>query len=280
MNIGIVGLGLIGGSLARAVKQAGYFVLGADISRPVLCKARLLEIVDDELTRKNLPSCGVVLLGLYPKDTLAWLADNAPFISKEAVVMDTCGVKRAVCAKAWAIAAQYGFSFVGGHPMEGAAKIGFDYSSGAMFKKASMILCPDKDLTIERMKLLKDVLDAAGFGRYEITTPERHDEIIALTSQMAHVVSSAFVKSPLAPAHRGFSAGSFRDMTRVAYLNEVMWTELFMDNGDNLLGEMDGLIARLNEYRDALAANDSEKLRALLREGREAKTMIDREARR
>lgn len=280
MNIGIVGLGLIGGSLARAVKQAGYHVLGADINRPVLLKARLLEIVDDELTHDNLSSCGVILLGLYPGVTLSWLMENAPYIAPDAVVMDTCGVKRAVCEKAWDIAAKYGFSFVGGHPMEGAAKIGFDYSSGTMFKKASMILCPAKDLTIERMKTLKDVLDAAGFGRYEITTPEHHDEMIALTSQLAHVVSSAFVKAPLSAFHKGYSAGSFRDMTRVAYLNEAMWTELFMDNRDNLTRELDGLIERLALYRDAVRDGECEKLNALLKEGRETKTMIDREDRR
>lgn len=280
MNVGIVGLGLIGGSLARAVKQAGFSVLGADIQKQVLLKARLLEIIDGELNRENISSCGVILLGLYPKTTLAWLEENAPYIDREAVVMDTCGVKRDVCEKAWQIAREHSFTFVGGHPMEGAAKIGFDHSSGTMFKKASMILCPDKELTIERMKKLKDVLDAAGFGRYEITTPEHHDQMIALTSQLAHVVSGAFVKSPLAIMHKGYSAGSFRDMTRVAFLNEGMWTELFLCNRDNLSAELDGLIGRLSEYRDALKANDADKLCALLKRGRETKEQLDREDRR
>lgn len=280
MNVGIVGLGLIGGSLARAVHQAGYAVYGADTNRPVLLKARLMEIIDGELTDEALSSCGVVLLGLYPAATIEWLKQHAPLIQKDAVVMDTCGVKRAVCADAWAIAREHGFTFVGGHPMEGAAKIGFDFSSGTMFKRASMILCPGPELTIERMKQLKDVLDAAGFGRYEITTPEHHDEMIALTSQLAHAVSGAFVRAPLAKEHKGYSAGSFRDMTRVAYLNAPMWAELFMDNRDNLLSEIDGLLSRLTEYRDALNARDVPALKSLLQAGSDKKERIDREDRR
>ena len=274
--VGIVGLGLIGGSLARAVKQAGYTVYGADIARPVLLKARLLEIVDEELTDGRLPECPVVLLGLYPGATVAWLREHGPALAG-AVVMDTCGVKRAVCYPAWEIADQYGFTFIGGHPMEGAAKIGFDHSDPALFRRASMILCPRDDLRLEDMKRLKDVLDAAGFGRYEMTTPEHHDEMIALTSQLAHVVSSAYVKAPNCLRHRGYSAGSLRDMTRVAYLNETMWTELFLDNRENLLNELDGLIGHLREYRDAIGAGDEAGLRALLAAGREIKERMSGE---
>ena len=277
MKVGIVGLGLIGGSLARAVKQAGYTVYGTDIERTVLLKARLMEIVDEELTDENLSECQIVLLGIYPAATVEWLKEHAAHLSPDVVVMDTCGVKRAVCYPAWDVADQYGFTFVGGHPMEGAAKIGFDHSDPAMFRKASMILCPRDDITLERMKQLKDVLDAAGFGHYEMTTPEHHDEMIALTSQLAHVVSSAYVMAPNCLKHRGYSAGSLRDLTRVAYLNETMWTELFLDNRENLLSELERLIAQLNEYREALALADAAALKALLRHGRELKERMDRE---
>ena len=275
MAVGIVGLGLIGGSMARAVKQAGYTIYGADINRTVLLKARLLEIVDQELTDDNLRDCSVVILGLYPATTLDWLREHAAIISPETVVMDTCGVKGAVCHEAWAIAKAHGFTFVGGHPMEGVAKIGFDYSDSGMFRKASMILCPDEDVTLEQMKRLKDVLDAAGFGRYEMTTPEHHDEMIALTSQLPHVLSSAFVMAPNCLRHRGYSAGSLRDMTRVAYLNEKMWTELFIDNREPLLSELNGLIDRLQIYRDALEREDAAGLCRLLARGREIKERMD-----
>ena len=276
-TVGIVGLGLIGGSLARAVKQAGYTVYGADIDRSVLLKAQLMEIVDRELTDDRLHECPVILLGIYPGATVKWLDEHGPLLAPGTVVMDTCGVKRAVCYPAWEIAARDGFTFVGGHPMEGAAKIGFDHSDSGMFRKASMILCPREDVTIEDMKRLKDVLDAAGFGRYEMTTPEHHDEMIALTSQLAHVVSSAYVMAPNCLKHRGYSAGSLRDMTRVAYLNETMWTELFLDNREPLLKELDGLIGHLGAFRDALENSDAAALKALLASGRVIKERMDTE---
>ena len=273
--VGIVGLGLIGGSLARAVKKAGFTVYGMDIDRAVLLKARMLEIVDDELTDDRLPGCDVILLGIYPGATVEWLRAHAPHLARETVVMDTCGVKRAVCYPAWDIAREYGFTFVGGHPMEGAAKIGFDHSDDAMFRKASMILCPHPETMLEPMKRLKDVLDAAGFGRYVMTTPEHHDAMIALTSQLPHVISSAFAMAPGCLQHQGYSAGSLRDMTRVAYLNEVMWTELFLDNRENLLQELNGLLERLAGFRDALQENDADQLRALLKKGRDCKVQMD-----
>ena len=275
--VGVVGLGLIGGSMARAVKKAGYQVYGADIDRSVLLKAQLLEIVDQELTDANMQECTVIILGIYPRATVEWLEKQGQYIHRDTIVMDTCGVKRAVCEPAWAIAERYGFTFVGGHPMEGAAKIGFDHSDSGMFRKASMILCPKDDITLEKMKQLKDVLDSAGFGHYEMTTPEHHDEMIALTSQLAHVVSSAFVMAPNCLNHRGYSAGSLRDMTRVAYLNETMWSELFMENGDYLLPELDGLIRHLQDYREALDNRDETALKAMLAHGREIKERMDSE---
>ncbi len=275
MAVGIVGLGLIGGSMARAVKRAGHQVYGTDIDRTVVMKAKLLEIVDQELTDENMADCEVIILGIYPGATLEWLEAHGPRIPRGTVVMDTCGVKRAVCAPAWEIAAKYGFTFVGGHPMEGAAKIGFDHSDPGMFNRASMILCPNEDIEIEQMKRLKDVLDSAGFGRYEMTTPEHHDEMIALTSQLAHVVSSAFVMSPNCLRHQGYSAGSLRDMTRVAYLNENMWAELFLDNPDYLVKELDGLIERLQAYRDTISSGDRKALTAMLLHGKTIKERMN-----
>jgi prephenate dehydrogenase len=276
MNIGVVGLGLIGGSLAKAIKAGtSHTVLGLDISEPVVCKAKLLEAIDAKLTEENLPGCEILILALYPRDTLTYLRQNAARIAKNAIVVDCCGVKRAVCEEAWKIAEQHGFTFIGGHPMEGAAKIGFNHSESGMFKNATMIFSPYKDVDIETMKKLKDVFDAIGFTRYEIASPEKHDRIIGYTSQLAHVLSNAYVKLPEAEEHKGFSAGSFRDMTRVSYLNEVMWAELFMENRENLERDIDQLILELQKYRDAIGAGDEARLRQLLKEGRECKERID-----
>lgn len=277
MTIGIVGLGLIGGSLARAIKaNTPHTVLGVDLSRPVIYRAKLLEVIDDELEEQQIGQCDIIILALYPRDTVQWVADHAEVIKKDAVVVDCAGVKTAVCSPCWELAEKNGFTFIGGHPMEGVAKLGFENSRRDMFVGASMILVPHKDISIETMKRLKDVFDAVGFTRYEIATPEQHDRIIALTSQLAHVVSSAYVKSPAAAEHRGFSAGSFRDMTRVAFLNEKMWAELFMLNRDNLADEIDALTERLGQYSAAIRSGDEEGLAQLLKEGRECKTQLDK----
>ena len=280
MKIGIVGLGLIGGSLARAIKaNTAHTVWGTDLQRPVVYRAKLLEVIDEELTEDRVGSCDIVILALYPRDTVEWVRTHAGVVQKGAVVVDCAGVKQAVCSPCWALAEQNGFTFIGGHPMEGVAKLGFENSRRDMFVNASMILVPHKDLDIEAMKRVKDVFDAIGFTRYEIATPEKHDRIIALTSQLAHVVSSAYVKSPTAQEHRGFSAGSFRDLTRVAFLNEKMWAELFLLNREDLHQEIQGMIERLREYDGALTAGDEARMAELLQEGREVKAELDREDR-
>ncbi len=276
MNVGVIGLGLIGGSLAKAIKgNTAHKVLGLDKNQSVIYKAKLLEAIDAELKIEDLKTCDIVILAIYPNATVEFIEQNASKFKKDAVVVDCCGVKGSICDRAWAAAQENGFTFIGGHPMEGIEKSGFEHSKKTMFKNASMIFVPDRDIDIETMKKLKDVFDAIGFGRYEIASPEKHDRIIAYTSQLAHVLSSAYVKSPTAEEHRGFSAGSFRDMTRVAYLNENMWTELFMQNREPLADEIDALTERLKEYSAAIREGDEKTLKELLREGRERKTLVD-----
>lgn len=189
--------------------------------------------------------------------------------------MDTCGTKRAVCAAGFALAEAHGFTFVGGHPMAGTQFSGIKYSRAELFKGASMILVPPHLDDMSFLTELKGLFLPLGFGKVTVTTPEKHDAIIAFTSQLAHIVSSAYIKSDTAALHHGFSAGSYRDMTRVATLNDAMWTELFLENRDNLLHELDSIIAALTDYRNALEANDAERLAALLRAGAADKNRID-----
>lgn len=276
MKIAVIGLGLIGGSLAKALKsRTGHTVLGHDAGETVLCRAQLTGAVDARLDEEGLSGCDVVILALYPRDALTVLRQIARGIRPGAAVLDTCGVKRAVVPAAQKIAQENGFYFVGAHPMAGIERTGFDYSRQSLFENASMILTPCSDTPIELLGRLKALSLEMGFSHVEITTPERHDRVIAYTSQLAHVVSSAYVQSPAALEHRGFSAGSYRDMTRVATLNEGMWTELFLDNADCLSQELDALIQRLQRFREAIRSNNAEQLCALLRAGREQKAMAD-----
>lgn len=272
MNIGIVGLGLIGGSMAKAVKaRTAHTVWGADLDRETLSLARMCGAMDGPLTEENLPACDLILVALRPGATLDWVLAHADQIAKSAILVDLCGVKRAVVSVLSPLAAERGFAYIGGHPMAGRERSGFVSATDDLFAGASMILTPDTRTDMALLETLKAFFLDVGFASLTFTTPEEHDRIIAYTSQLAHITSSSYIKSPEAQRRRGFSAGSFRDMTRVARLDEDMWTELFLDDADFLTEEVELLIGHLCEYRDALKSRDAETLRALLRDGREKK---------
>jgi len=276
MKVGIVGLGLIGGSIAKAVRQnTEHEVFGTDLQEQVILKAQLLEAIDGRLTDEVLRECDYVILAVYPGAAVDFVKAHKDDFKKDSVVIDCCGVKEAVCAEIRPVAAAHGFVYVGGHPMAGIEHSGFEYSQKSLFKNASMILTPQTDMSIREMERLKKFWLSLGFNHVQLSTPEEHDRLIAFTSQLAHVISSAYIKSPAAEKHKGFSAGSYKDLSRVAKLNEVMWTELFLLNRKNLVAEIDGMILRLQEYRDAINDGREKDLRNLLREGTERKVLID-----
>ena len=276
MTVGIIGLGLIGGSMAKAYKEnSGATVLAADRDSTIVEYARLQGAVDGELTADTIPSCDLILIALYPRAAMEYLKNTAHLIAKEALVIDLCGTKRTICEAGFALAEQHGFTFVGGHPMAGLHHSGFKYARGNLFHGASMVLVPPTFDDIFLLDRVKKALAPAGFGRMTVTTADQHDEMIAFTSQLAHVVSNAYVKSPTARSHKGFSAGSYKDLTRVARLNEEMWSELFVENKEHLVSELNTLIASLTEYRDAIRDGNTDATRSLLKDGREAKESID-----
>ena len=278
MNIAVIGLGLIGGSMAKTIKKImpQHTILGGDVNSQVIRKAKLLEAIDAELTPERLAICDMVFVATWPQTAIDYVKENAHLIRKEATVIDLCGVKRAVCEPLFKVAEENGFLFVGGHPMAGIEYSGFDHATAALFQNASMILTPPPGVSIQVLAELKHFFRELGFAKVVMTTPEDHDRVIGYTSQLAHVVSSAYVKSPEAMEHHGFSAGSFKDMTRVARLSPQMWTELFMFNREPLLSELDALIAHLNEYREALVNADAKGMQQLLQEGTERKEIVDR----
>lgn len=272
MKIAIIGLGLIGGSIAKAIKDnTDHTVYGADIQQSVVLRAKLIDAIDDELDDNKLSECDLVIIALYPEDTVKFISDKAGIIRKGSVVIDCGGVKRCICAPANRLAEENGFTFIGGHPMAGVERSGFESSFGMLFNNASMILAPSPEIDIDTLHRVKEFFLSIGFGSITIVTPEKHDRVIAYTSQLAHVLSSSYIKSPTATEHHGMSAGSFKDMTRVATLNPKMWSELFIENKDNLVGEIDTLISHLQEYRDAINDGDSEKISALLEDGAQKK---------
>ncbi len=273
MNIGIVGLGLIGGSMARAIKRsgAGHTVYACNRSKAPLEAALGEGVVDAVLTDETLPLCDLVLVALYPRSTVDYVLEHAPLFSLDTAVVDLCGVKGAVCPECFEAAREHGFAFIGGHPMAGREISGFSASQEELFDGASMILVPPEDVDPDLMSSLHDFFLSLGFGRITVSTMERHDRVIAYTSQLAHVVSNAYVQSETSAMHGGFSAGSFKDLTRVARLKVDMWTELFLDNRDALSCELRGLIDRLSAFESAISSGDAETLAVMLERGVEMK---------
>ena len=259
MNVAIVGLGLIGGSMAKSIKnRTGHTVWGADLNGETMTMARMCGAIDAPLTDENLPRAELILVAIRPGAAVEWVRQHAHLIDKSAILVDLCGVKRVVVEAIAPIA-------------EGRERGGFTASIEDLYVGASMILTPDRRTDMQLLETLKAFFLDLGFAGLTFSTPAEHDRIIAFTSQLAHIVSSAYVKSPEAQRRRGFSAGSFQDMTRVARLDEDMWTELFLDDEDFLTGELDELIGHLTDYRDALRAKDARRLHDLLKEGRELK---------
>ena len=275
MTVGILGLGLIGGSLARAYALAGHTVYAADSDSQMLSFAQLAGAVDAPMTPENIPECNLILLAIYPEGCVRWLVENARHISENALVIDCCGVKERVCNACFPLAQSRGFTFIGGHPMAGTQFSGFKYSRANLFEGAPMVLVPPRFDDISLLERAKDALAPCGFGSFSVTTAAEHDRMIDFTSQMPHIISNAFIKSPTAAAHKGFSAGSYRDLTRVAWLNPQMWAELFLENKDFVLEELDFYIQSLSAYREAIADGSSDRLIALLDEGKRRKEEVD-----
>ena len=275
MNIAIIGLGLIGGSLARTIKlHTEHTVYGCDLNPQTIQQAFLMGAIDAELTDESLRTCDMVLVSLYPGAIVQWVKAHAADFKPDCLVIDCGGVKQQICEALTPLARAGDWHFLGGHPMAGREHSGFRYAKDDLFDNASMILCTDGNDDPELLQTARDFFLDLGFRRVQFTSPKTHDEMIAYTSQLAHIVSSAYVKCPLADKHRGFSAGSFADMTRVAKLNEAMWTELFFDNREALLPVVEDLVQRVTEYRDALRDNDRDGMMKLLREGRETKERL------
>ena len=282
---GIVGLGLIGGSFARGYAQAGVRVLAWDPDEDVMVAASM-GTVSGELNDETLGECDIIVLACYPEACIEWLEAHAQALAEATdtqaimgpVVIDTVGIKGIVCERAFNLARENGFYFVGAHPMAGTQFSGYAHSRADLFEGAPLVLVPpavNDSLKLELLSQVREMVRPLGFGKFSVTSAEEHDHVIAFTSQLAHVVSNAYVKSPTAQEHHGFSAGSYRDLTRVAHLNASMWAELMTDNAQYLSQELTYLIDSLAAYRDALEKKDEGQLEELLAEGDRIKRALD-----
>lgn len=267
MIVTVVGLGLIGGSLCKTIKKhTDYTVYGVDINKETVEMAVSQGAIDAETD--DLSLADITIISLYPTVTIDYIKKNASKFKKGSIVIDTCGIKKAIVDAVTPVLAENDVTFIGVHPMAGREFSGFEYSQDNLFDSASFIITPTEATPQAKLNLIIDFAYAINFKKVVTATPEEHDDIIAFTSQLAHVVSNAYIKSPTHQRQLGFSAGSFLDLTRVAKLNEEMWTPLFMLNKEPLCREIKCIIERLNEYLDAIEQDDSERLKQLLRDGR------------
>lgn len=274
-NIGIVGLGLIGASLAMAIKQnTEHNVYGLDINEQTMHRALEEGSIDGVL--EDYGALDLLIVALFPQAAVELILDKVEQMKPGSIVMDICGVKKSVVTQVAQVCKSHKVEFIGGHPMAGRERWGYENATATLFNGASMILTPifTDSWALERVQQL---CSAVGFGRIVFTDPESHDKMIGYTSQLAHILSSAYIKNPLCMNYKGYTGGSFQDLTRVARLNPVMWSELFLLNRQNLLDDLDILIASLQEYRHAIEENDAQRLTQLLADGSRIKEALNEE---
>ena len=268
MKIAIIGLGLIGGSLAKCIKKyTDYTVCGIDISGTTRAAALAEEAIDTVIEPEALCSCDLSIVALHPNETIEFILEHKNDFKPDSIVIDCCGVKQAIVEAVEQPLSECGVRYLGCHPMAGREFSGFAYSLDNLFEKASFIMTPTDNTKMSAIKEISSFAYKIGFAKCVVSSPSEHDEIIAFTSQLAHVVSSAYIKSPILDKRAGFSAGSFKDLTRVAYLNADMWTTLFLMNSRALTDELDCMIKNLSDYRKCIAEGDAETLHRLLEEG-------------
>ena len=274
-NIGIVGLGLIGASLAMAIKQnTEHHGYGLDIHEQTMHRALEEGSIDGVL--EDYGALDLLIVALFPQAAVELILDKVEQMKPGSIVMDICGVKKSVVTQVAQVCKSHKVEFIGGHPMAGRERWGYENATATLFNGASMILTPifTDSWALERVQQL---CNAVGFGRIVFTDPESHDKMIGYTSQLAHILSSAYIKNPLCMNYKGYTGGSFQDLTRVARLNPVMWSELFLLNRQNLLDDLDILIASLQEYRHAIEENDAQRLTQLLADGSRIKEALNEE---
>ncbi|MED9970042.1 MAG: prephenate dehydrogenase/arogenate dehydrogenase family protein [Ruminococcus sp.] len=274
MNIVIIGLGIIGGSFCKAFKlYTDHHIIGINRTPEVAEQALREGAIDEIGTADSLQKADVVFLCMYPQACIDYIEKHGSKIKNGAIVTDSSGIKRAICPKLKELSLKYGFVFVGSHPMAGKEKNGFAVSEAELYKGASFIITPC-GADQKHVDVLAELALSIGFGQIKITTPEEHDRMIAFTSQLPHVLACAYVMSPSCKNHKGFSAGSYRDVSRVANINSKLWSELFLENREPLIDELDILVENIGKIVEAVKENDKEKLTALLEEGHKIKQLL------
>lgn len=269
MKVLVVGLGLIGGSVAKSLKKhTDWCVLGSDTNEQSLKDALQLKAIDGIWEQGTSCDADLTVICMTPSVVVSFLEKNAKHLKPDSVVTDVCGIKQWVVEKCDKICNDNSLHFIGGHPMAGKERSGFKNSDENLFNRASYILTPIDSTAPKALEVAESYIKALNAAKITVATPEHHDRMIAFTSQMPHIIAGSYVKSPSCLSRKGFSAGSFKDVSRVATVDENLWAELFMKNKDSLLPELNCMIEKMQIYKNALENEDIESLKNTIRLGR------------
>lgn len=274
MNIAVAGLGIIGGSYCKAFKKyTNHRIIGINRTQSTAQKALDVGAIDEIGSPETLCKADLIILAMYPQADVDFIREYGKYIKKGTVVTDASGIKRAICPQLVSLSQEFGFVFLGSHPMAGKETNGFDVSDADLYKGASYIITPC-EAEQKYVDMLSKLAKSIGFATIKVTTPEEHDRMIAFTSQLPHVLACSYVLSPCCPNHNGFSAGSYRDVSRVANINSKLWSELFLENKEPLVEELDILIENITKIIDAIKSEDKQALADLLEQGHKVKEML------
>lgn len=266
MNILIVGLGVIGGSYAMALKAAGYEdIYGIDSNLETLRKAKELGLIKEGYVegKEIVGQSDLIIISLYPRLVKNFIEKNKDYLKRGAIITDATGIKEHFVDDILSILPE-GIDFIFGHPMAGREKKGIDYASKEVFKGANYLITVTDRNKEENIKLLESIIYDMGFKNIKRINPKYHDKIIAFTSQLPHAIAVALINSDEEGRDTGsFIGDSYRDLTRIANINEDLWSELFLGNKKNLLESIDNFLVELNNIRNSIVNEEEEELKSL-----------------
>lgn len=259
----------MGGSIAKALKKTNkYYVIGYNRTEEITKRALSDGAIDEIWDGVSPIDADITVLAVNPNVAFKLLETLPSLLKKGSILTDICGVKAEIVKMGEAVCKEKGIFFIGGHPMAGRERNGYDYSTEDLFFNRSYIFTETANSDKETLNKLSQLALDIGCSDVTITSPEYHDKMIAYTSQIPHILAGAYMNSPTSATHKGYSAGSYHDVSRVASVDENLWSQLFLSNKDNLLYEIDILIRNLQDYKEAVARNDQNRLSGIIKTGR------------
>lgn len=265
-NFTIVGLGLIGGSFAKSIKNKLKYknLWAVDIDRDILNQAVSEGVIDEGFTDPKYPleNSDIVILCTYPNITTDFLKINMPYFKQNSIVTDTTGIKNKIITEIRSFI-RNDINFIGGHPMCGKESIGYGYSSDSMFINGQYILTPENNTSLEAVNILTEIIKNIGFKTVSLMSPEKHDETIAFTSQLPHLIACTLMSSKNIKQSLNCIGGSFKDATRVADINSDLWSELIFENKNNIIMQLDYFLNDIKNIYDIINNNDIEGLKSI-----------------